>query len=111
MKNTFYGAILLFAVFMIISAIRFLFYQHKLLNHLLKNHTEKWTELTTVLGFGPGYANSHKGLKFLFSKNYLGDPEVLHLKIIVRNSFIYTIMGMIIVFLTFCVMVASCPAQ
>lgn len=109
MKNGFYGAILLFAVFMIISALRCLFYQHKLLKYLLKNHTEKWKYITTVLGFGPGYANGLRVIKFLFGKDYSDDPEVLRLKTIVRNAFIHTFGGMITTFTTFVLMVWFCP--
>jgi hypothetical protein len=71
------------------------------MRYLLRNHTEKWKELTSVGDFGPGYANSIRGSKFLFGKEYLGDPEVLRLKVIVRNSYIFTIMGGVMVFLSF----------
>jgi len=78
------------------------------MKYLLEKQTEKWKELTTVLGFGPGYANSFRGLKFLFSKEYLGDPEVLRLKVIVRNSYIYTFIGMVAIFLAFWLLVVFC---
>lgn len=108
MKNSFYGAILLFAAFTLVSMVRCLIFQHKLYKYLLEKHTEKWKDLTTVLGVGPGYANGLKAMKFLFSKDDLSDPEVLRLKVIVRNSFIHTFGGMITVFFTFCVMVWFC---
>jgi hypothetical protein len=105
MKTSFYGALILFGAYTIVSIIRFMLYQHKLARYLLENHTEKWKELTTVLGVGPGYANSYRGFKFFFGKEYLDDPEVLRLKVIVRNSFIYSFVGMITTFFTFFVMV------
>ena len=105
MKNSFYGTLILFGAFTVFSLIRFMLYQHKLARYLLENHTEKWKELTTVLGYGPGYANSYRGFKFFFGKEYLDDPEVLRLMVIVRNSFMYFIGGAITTFFTFFVMV------
>ena len=101
MKNSFHGALILFGAFTVFSWIRFVLYQHQLAKYLLKNHTEKWKELTTILGNGPGYANSYRGFKFLFGKEYLDDPEVLRLKVIVRNSIMYFIGGSITTFFTF----------
>jgi hypothetical protein len=111
MKNGFYGALLLFGVFTILSVIRSFIYQHKLVRYLLENHTEKWKELTSFLDYGPGYTNSIRGFKFLFSKEYLDDPEVLRLKVIVRNSYIYVFSGVITIFFTFFVMVCLYPEQ
>ena len=109
MKCFSYGSVLLFAVFFVVSAVRSLVYQHKLMKYLLKNHTEKWKELTSIGDFGPGYTNSIRGFKFLFGKEYLGDAEVLRLKVIVRNSFIFTFMGSVMVFLSFALAVAFSP--
>jgi len=86
-----------------ISWIRFMVYQHKLANYLREHHTEKWKYLTTIAGFGPGYANSRKGMKFIFSKEDLNDAELLRLKVITRNSFIHTIGGGITAFISFAV--------
>ncbi len=88
-----FGTIFLF-VGTILFGIRVLIYQHKLYHYLLKHHTEKWKKLTTVFGFGPGLANGLRGMKFLYSKDYLDDSEVLRLKVIIRNSFILTLGGM-----------------
>jgi len=77
--------------------------QHKCYKYLREKHTEKWIELTTILGFGPGSVNSLRGMKFLFSKEYLGDPELLRLKVIFRNSLLYTITGLVAVFISFCI--------
>ena len=109
MNKGFYIAILLFGAFTILSMVRFFVFQHRLCRYLLEKHTEKWKYLTSVLGSGPGYANSLRGMKFLFSKDDLGDPEVLRLKVIVRNSFIYALVGMVTVFVTFCVATAFAP--
>ena len=105
MKTSFYGTLILFGAFTIASIIRLAIYQHKLYRYLLENHTEKWKDLTTVLGYGPGYANSFRGFKFLLGKEYLGDPEVLRLKVIVRNSILYIFAGIITFFFTFFVMI------
>jgi hypothetical protein len=91
MRVAFYvGAILLF-VFVGVSMLRAAIYQHKLYRYLLMNHSEKWKELTTVWGVGPGMANSLRGMKFLFGPDYLNDPEVLRLKALVKNSFAWVI--------------------
>ena len=109
MKYFSFGPCLLFAVAFLVSAVRCMIYQHILMKYLLKNHTEKWKELTSIGDFGPGYANSIRGFKFLFGKDYLEDPEVLRLKCIVRNSSILTIMGMVMVFLSFALAVWFSP--
>ncbi|MBW8041684.1 MAG: hypothetical protein FVQ85_17035 [Planctomycetes bacterium] len=109
MKYFSYSTFLFFTVGFVVSVVRLFVYQHKLMRYLLKNHTEKWKELTSILDFGPGYANSIRGMKFLFGKEYLGDPEVLRLKVIVRNSFLFAIMGAVMVFLSFALAVAFSP--
>lgn len=91
--------------FTVISICRLVLFQHKLLKYLRENHTEKWKELTTIGGSGPGYANSIRGKKFLFDKCDLDDPEVLRLKVIVRNSYIYALTGFLGTFLFFCIIV------
>ena len=64
MKTSFHGALILFGAYTGFSLIRFALYQHKLYRYLLENHTEKWKDLTTVLGHGPGYANGYKAFKY-----------------------------------------------
>ncbi len=103
-KGSFIGAVILFGIVAILSGIRFLVYQQKLMNYLLTHHTEKWKELTTFLGYGPGYANTFRGSKFLSSKDDLGDPEVLRLKVIVRNSYKYMVGGVLTTFVTIAMM-------
>ncbi len=105
MKYSSYVTFLFFTVGFIVFVLRLFVYQHKLMRYLLKNHTEKWKELTSILGSGPGLANGIRGIKFLFGKEYLGDPEVLRLKVIVRNSFLLAIMGSVMIFLSFAFMV------
>ncbi len=85
--------------------VRLLMLQHKLFEYLRENHFEKWKELTTILGFGPGYANGFRGIPFLYSKDDLGDPEVRWLKVKVRNSFALVLLTMLGTFLTFVVLV------
>jgi hypothetical protein len=75
--------------------------QYKLMNYLRQNHYEKWKYLTTVPGLGPGYANNFLGIAFLFSGEDLGDSEMMRMKIIIRNSLIYTLTGMMAAFITF----------
>ena len=92
--------------YVVFMGIRSITYQKKLLRHLLENHTEEWKELTSVFGFGPGLANSSKGHRFLFSKEYFEDPEVLRLKVIVRNAHVATILGMFTTFVAIVVVIA-----
>ena len=89
---------------MFMSAVRLMYTQHKLYKYLRENHTEKWKYLTTFLGLGPGGANSWKGIKFLLSQDYLGDPELLRLKVVCKNSLIYVIIGIGCVIIMFCLM-------
>jgi len=99
-NSSYIGIIFIFAV-TTVSMIRCLVYQHKLFNYLRENHTEKWKELTTVFGLGPGIQNSLRGSRFLFGKDYLDDTEVLRLKVIARNSAIYTATGFFAMFIAF----------
>jgi len=77
----------------ILSIINVLIYQHKLWGHVRKNHAEKWKDLTFTGKWGLGLANGQKSLVFLFSRENLNDPEVLRLKVITRNSFLYQLAG------------------
>lgn len=84
----------------VVSMIRCLIYQHILLKRLREKYTEKWKEITTLPGLGPGFVNGPKGLSFIFGSDDLDDPEILRLKVITRNSFLYAITGMIAAFVT-----------
>jgi hypothetical protein len=77
----------------LLSMINVLIYQHKLWDHIRKNHADKWKDLTFTGKWGLGLANGQKSLVFLFSRETLSDPEVLRLKVITRNSFIYQLAG------------------
>ena len=55
---------------------------HNLMNYLKTNHYAKWNELTYIKILGCNGNNSIATLKFLFSKDYLNDPQV---KIYKRN--------------------------
>ena len=46
----------------------------KLLSYLKKSHYEKWEEITTIPGLGPGNHNGFRAMKFLKSKDTLNDP-------------------------------------
>jgi hypothetical protein len=87
----------------IISAARLMYYQHRCCKYLREKHTEKWKEITTIFGFGPGLVNGIKGMKFLLGKDDLGDPEFLRLKILFRNSLIYLVTGIGATFIMFCI--------
>lgn len=101
-----YSVVIMGFSYVVFMAIRSVTYQKKLLRYLLKNHTEEWKELTSVFGFGPGLANGSKGRKFLFSKEYFKDPEVLRLKVMARNAHISTISGMFTTFISIVVIIA-----
>lgn len=111
MKHSLYGGLFFLLALTAISMVWFFIFQHKLYTYLRENHTEKWKELTTVLGFGPGYTNSLRAIKFLFRKDDLDDPELLRLKVIVRNASIYVLTGFLAVFIWWCVIVAVYPQQ
>jgi purine-cytosine permease-like protein len=55
---------------------------NNLMNYLKMNYYEKWNELTYIKILGCNGNNSIAILKFLFSKDYLNDPQV---KIYKRN--------------------------
>ena len=97
-----------FAIFItVVSAIRCNIYQCRLYKYIRENHTEKWIELTTVFGFGPGLRNNIKARKFWFSKDYLGDPEVLRLKVLCKNSYVYVVTGIGAIFIMFIITMFS----
>jgi len=99
MKYGLYAGLFLFLLFTIVSIVRCIASLYKLNRHIREKHTEKWKYLTTLPGFGPGCKNDIRMLKFVFGKDDLGDPEVLRLKVIVRNSIIYHITGIVAVFI------------
>lgn len=82
----------------ILSMINILIYQHKLWEHIRKNHAERWKDLTFIGKWGLGLANGQKALTFLFSREYLNDNEVLRLKVITRNSVLYLFAGFLSLF-------------
>jgi hypothetical protein len=97
MKYGLYSGLFLVMGFTLISFIRGMVYQYKLFRYLFEHHNEKWKYLTSgrIFGYevGPGFRNSMRALPFLFDNDDMGDPEVLRLKVIVRNSFLYFIIG------------------
>ena len=60
----------------------------RLMAYLRQYHFEKWTELTTIPGFGSGNINGFRSVPWLFSSDTLDDPM---LDVIKRNyrRFIY----------------------
>ena len=107
MENILNGIPIFFFVCIGIMMLRCYVYQKKLLRYLIENHTEKWKELTTVWGIGPGMANSFKGFKFLYGKDYLDDDEVLRLKNKIRNSYSLILFFVFITFISFLFVVES----
>jgi hypothetical protein len=85
----------------VLSAVMCKILHHKLYKYLREKHTEKWIELTTIFGFGPGAVNSRRSMKFVFSKEYFDDPELLRIKVKVRNSVLYTVTGILAVIVMF----------
>ena len=85
--------------------VRSLRLQHKFFVYLRENHFEKWKELTTILGFGPGLANGFRSIPFLWGRDDLSDPDVQRLKAKVRNSITLVLLTMLGTFLTFVVLV------
>lgn len=52
----------------------------RLMAYLRENHSDKWSELTYVPGFGPGGVNSFRTLPWLYSRDDQGDPRLASLK-------------------------------
>ena len=92
-------------VLCVLLAIRLLRLQHKLYVYLRETHFEKWQELTTILGFGSGLANSYRGIPFLYGKDDLDDPEVRKQKLKVRKSIAWVFLTMLGTILTFIILV------
>jgi hypothetical protein len=88
----------------VLSAVRCMFLHHKCYQYLREHHTERWKELTTTFGFGPGLANSRREIKFLLSKEYFDDPELLRIKVKLRNSAVHIVTGILAVFIMFFIM-------
>jgi hypothetical protein len=61
---------------------------HRMMSYLKKHHQAKWSELTTVLVFGPGLHNPSRYLFWLFSSDDLDDPTLAQMKVASRQ-FIY----------------------
>jgi hypothetical protein len=80
---------------LVISIIRLFYYDHKLCRLLLEKHPEKWEELTTIPGLGSGFNNLSRSLQFIFSKEDLGDKEILYLKVKYKSSLIFFFLGII----------------
>ena len=59
--------------------------------YLKSAHPAKWEELTTILGFGPGFRNGFRSLNFILSDDDLGDPEVARRKTRYRGFLKFTI--------------------
>ena len=74
----------------------------RLMSYLRKHHNEKWADLTTVLGFGPGNANGFRSVPWLFSSDTLDDPTLGRLKSDYRK-FIYLTLTAFIGFPIFCI--------
>ena len=74
--------------------------QFRFYRYLRDNHFEKWKYLTSFLCFGPGCANSFRGMPFLYNSDDLGDKAVLMYKIKIRHSILYAITGGIAMMLT-----------
>ena len=105
MSIEFYLPILFLFISSLVFMARCLIYQQRLSDYLRVHHMDKWKELTTIPGWGPGFTNPWRGLPFLFGREDLGDPEVLRLKVIVRNSYIYTVTGFLATFLMTLIMI------
>lgn len=58
---------------------------HRLMEYLRETHNTIWQELTSGPGFGPGGVNSLRSLRFIYSKDYLGDEVVKVLKLNYRK--------------------------
>ena len=96
----------------IVSVIRLNILQHQFYNYLRKNHFEKWKELTTIFGFGPGMVNGKKALKFILKNdNDIDDPEYFYYKIKCRNALTYVITGIGAIFITFFIAVYACTKK
>ena len=83
-------------IFFILGVI-YCVYHVKLLNYIEKNYHEKWKELTTILGLGPGVSNGFRIGKFLDSEETFDDPIVEKLKSEVRSTGLLCFVNFIII--------------
>lgn len=87
--------VILFFSELVLLAI-LMFYQHKVSSLLREKFPEKWKQLTTTFGIGPGCQSGFKGVKFYFEKDEIDDPEIIHFKLVVRNCILcFVFMGLI----------------
>ena len=89
------GVFLIFSV-IILSVVRMAILGNAYSHYLRKNHFEKWKEITTVFGVGPGMLNSYRAFKFLYSKDDLGDKQLMIMKTKLRNAWICVMAAMIV---------------
>jgi hypothetical protein len=78
----------------------------RLMTYLRLHHFDKWTELTTVLGFGPGNVNGFRSIPWLFSSDTLDDPMLGVIKMDYRR-FIYLVLTVFFTFPLFCIVFST----
>lgn len=94
---------LLFFLFFaeVVAWIRVALIQDRLMTYLRKHHEDRWCELTSGPGWGPGGRNSLRAIPYLYNDQDKEDPRVASLKTSVRRSvllalYVLAAMGLVI---------------
>lgn len=99
MEYGFYSGILMFMMVTVVSMISLIITRRKYGRYLRENYTENCEYLASTVCFGIGFWNSLKGVKFLFSRENIGDPELSRLRFRFKWSIIYTVTSLVGVFI------------
>ena len=94
-EHVFFGEVLFIFAVVIFGMIRLAVLGLKYDRYLKEHHFEKWKEITSFFGFGPGMTNSYRAFKFLFSKEDFGDNQLTIMKAKLKNTLIFSITSMI----------------
>lgn len=88
-----------FVMLSVMSWIWFMYTGIKFSKYLKKKYMEKWKEITTILGFGPGGSNPFRWFPFIFGSEDFGDRELMDLKTKCRNASLYFFLSIPAVFI------------
>jgi len=95
-----------FILVFILIGIYVIFFSEKLNSYLKKNKYQRWSYLTTFLGFGPGARNSARWMSYIFSKMDNKDKNIFlyKKKIKLGIKILFIILAFFILFLIFSIL-------
>ena len=94
-KQFFTIEVIFFFSLFVFSGLRMTMLMCQVGHYLRENYFEKWKEITTYLGIGPGMGNSYRAFKFIFSAEDFGDNQLVLLKSKSRKAIIFFLTGVI----------------